>query len=160
MIWLAATIGVLGIAAMGCAHRSGHGPASASADGPFAYDVPGLWSDGRALLASLLRRLDASPEQERAVIAEVDRLRDRARAATVGLDEARGDLAAAVRGRALDDAALGAVLGRVDAAVGEVRAATIDALRGVHGMLDDRQRTELAAVVEQRGSRWLRMRKR
>jgi len=158
MIWLAATIGVLGIAAMGCAHRSGHSPEGASTDGPFAYDIPGLWSNGGALLQSLLRRLDASPDQERAIVAEVERLGERARAAGAGLDEARSDLAAAVRGRAVDDAALGAVIGRVDMAVGEVRAAAIDALRGVHGVLDDRQRTELAAVVEQRDRWWRRMR--
>jgi uncharacterized membrane protein len=68
--------------------------------------------------------------------------------------DVRADLAAAVRGPVLDDAALGAVLGRVDAALGEVRAATIDGLRGVHGVLDDRQRAHLADLLERRAGWW------
>ena len=85
------------------------------------------------MLHAVLARLDASPAQERAIIGEVDELQERVRGAKSGLRDARGDLAAALRGPVLDDAALGAVLGRVDAATGEARAAVIDALRDIHG---------------------------
>jgi hypothetical protein len=64
------------------------------------------------------------------------------------MKDARGDLAAALRGSELDDAALGAVLGRVDAATGEARSAVIDALRGIHGLLDDRQRGQVADLID------------
>jgi hypothetical protein len=70
--------------------------------------------------------------------------------------DARADLAAAVRGPVLDDAALGAVLGRIDAAFGEVRSAALDALRGVHEVLDDRQRADVADLLEHRGVWWRR----
>ena len=108
------------------------------------------------MLHALFRRIDASPAQERAIVAEVDKLQDRVRAAKAGVHDARADLAAALRGAVLDDAALGAVLGRGDAAIGEVRSAAIDALRGVHGVLDDRQRAQIADLLEHRGGWWRR----
>jgi uncharacterized membrane protein len=107
------------------------------------------------MLHAMFSRIDASPAQERAIIHEIEKLEDRVRGAKGGLGDARGDLAAALRGPVLDDAALGAVLGRVDAATGETRAAVLDALRGIHGVLDDRQRAQLADLVDH-GGRWWR----
>jgi uncharacterized membrane protein len=96
-----------------------------------------------------LSHIDASPAQERAIIGEVEKLHERVHAAKGNLKDARGDLAAAVRGPVLDDAALGAVLGRVDGATTEARAAVIDALRNIHGVLDDKQRSQLADLLDQ-----------
>jgi uncharacterized membrane protein len=106
------------------------------------------------MLDALLTRIDASPAQERAIIAEVEKVQDRVRGAKANLRDARGDLAAALRGPVLDDAALGAVLGRVDMATGEARTAAIDALREIHSVLDDRQRGQIAELLEQRGGWW------
>ncbi|HEX7840015.1 MAG TPA: hypothetical protein VF469_21210 [Kofleriaceae bacterium] len=125
--------------------------------GSFGHGEHGWRGRGsRMMLHALLGRIDASPAQERAIIAEVDRLQDRVRGAKAGVHDAGADLAAALRGPVLDDAALGAVLGRVDAAIGEVRAAAIDALRGVHGVLDHRQRAQVADLLEHRGGWWRR----
>jgi uncharacterized membrane protein len=96
----------------------------------------------------VLSRLDASPAQERAIVAEVDKLRERAWSARRNLKDSRSDLAAAVRGPSLDDAALGAMLGRVDTATGEVRSAALDAIRNIHAVLDDRQREQLADMID------------
>ena len=109
------------------------------------------WARGRAPLYMALAHIDASPAQERAIIAEVDKLHERLHGARASLKDARGDLAGAFRGSTLDDAALGAVLGRVDAATGDVRSAFLDALRTIHGVLDDRQRAALADLLEQGG---------
>jgi uncharacterized membrane protein len=106
------------------------------------------------MMHAVFSRIDASPAQERAIIAEIDKLQDRVRAAKAGAKDARGDLAAALRGPVLDDAALGAVLGRVDTATGEVRSAVVDALRGIHGLLDDRQRAQVADLVDHGGGWW------
>jgi uncharacterized membrane protein len=95
-----------------------------------------------------LSHLDASPAQERAIIGEVDKLRERLHNARSSVKDARGDLAAAIRGPALDDAALGAVLGRVDTATGEARSAILEALRNIHAVLDDKQRERLADVLD------------
>src|SRR5262245_21170081 len=103
---------------------------------------------GRRGLYMALAHLDASPAQERAIIGEIEKLRERLYSAKANLKDGRSDLAAAVRGPVLDDAALGAVLGRVDTATGEVRSATLDALRNIHAVLDDKQREQLADVLE------------
>ncbi|TMQ08382.1 MAG: periplasmic heavy metal sensor [Deltaproteobacteria bacterium] len=160
MTCLAIAIAVLGIAAMRRAHRRCHGYYGHGWYGPFGH---GHWGHhgwhgkrharARMMLHALFMRIDASPAQERAIIAEFEKLQDRMRAAKAGLSDARGDLGAALRGPALDDAALGAVLGRVDTATGEVRAAVVDALRGVHGVLDDRQRGQIADLLD-RGGWW------
>jgi Spy/CpxP family protein refolding chaperone len=100
------------------------------------------------MLHGLLARIDATPAQERAIVHEVERLQDRLRATKASLRETRGDLGAALRGPVLDDAALGAVLGRVDGATAEARAAIVDGLRNVHGLLDERQRAQLADLLE------------
>ena len=140
---------------MGRAHRCGRGVHGDGWDGPYGDGVFGRDGRRRWMMRGLFRRIDATPAQERAIVAEMEKLEDRVHAAKAGVHDARGDLAAAVRGPVLDDAALGAVLGRVDAAIGEVRSAMIDALRGVHGVLDDRQRSRIADLVERRGG-WRR----
>lgn len=110
----------------------------------------GGWHGGyrRRGLYMALAHIDASPAQERAIVAEVDRLTERVHAVKGTVMDGRADLGAAVRGPVLDDAALGAVLGRVDAASAEVRSAMIDALRNIHGVLDDKQRGQLADFID------------
>jgi hypothetical protein len=174
MICLAAAIGILGIAAMRRAHRRCHSHYGYGWYGPYGGSHGGFGGDpwgregrgfgdfrkfgrhhkGRMMLHMLFSRIEASPAQERAIVAEVERLEERLHAAKAGVKDARGDLGAALRGPALDDAALGAVLGRVDSATGEARAAVIDALRGIHGVLDDRQRNQVADMLDQGPRGW------
>ena len=106
------------------------------------------------MLHAALARLDATPAQERAIVAELDRLTDRVHAAKSSLADARGDLAAAIRGAALDDAALGGALGRADTVTAEIRGAALDALRGIHAVLDDKQRAQLADLLDRGGGWW------
>jgi Spy/CpxP family protein refolding chaperone len=152
MICLALGLGILGFVAVRrargyhhCSHAGGYGP-------PWHH-----WHHhGRQHrgLYYVFNRLECSPAQERAIIAEVDQLKHKLRDTKWGMRDARGDLAAALRGPTLDDAALGAVLGRVDSATGSARAAILDALRNIHALLDDRQRSELAEMLD--GGWWKR----
>jgi Spy/CpxP family protein refolding chaperone len=160
MLPLAIGLGLLGFAALRRAHRrcGGYGYHS------HAHGWHGGWhghhghhhGHGRRrwMLHAGLARLDATPAQERAIVAELDRLEQRVRATREMLPGARGDLAVAMRGPLLDDVTLGAVLGRVDAATGEMRAAGLDALKAIHALLDDKQRATLADLLDQRGSWW------
>src|SRR5712672_335359 len=137
MTALAIVIGVLGIMALRRAHRWHHGYHGYGWQGPYGHGCHshrwgGRHARERMMLHWLFSRIDASPAQERAIIAELEKLQDRMRTAKAGVHDARGDLAAALRGPVLDDAALGAALGRVDTATGAARSAVIDALRGVH----------------------------
>src|SRR5262245_51793479 len=148
MMILAIGLGILGIAAMRRAHRRCHGYSGYGWYGPWQHHGYGRSRGERWMLHAAFSRLDATPAQERVIVGEIDRLKTRVRDARSSLKDTRGDLAAAVRGAALDDAALGAVLGRVDAATAEARSAAIDALRGIHGVLDDRQRAQLGDILD------------
>jgi heavy-metal resistance protein len=160
MTCLAIVIAVMAFVAMRRARRC-HGFYGYGWDGPFGYGHHGHhgWHGrrhgrSRMMLHALFMRIDASPAQERAIVAEIDKLQDRLRGIKGGVHDARGDLAAALRGPVLDDAALGAALGRVDAATGEARSAVVDALRGIHGVLDDRQRSQVADLLDHGGGWW------
>ena len=159
MICLALGLGILGFAAMRHARRYHHCHAYGHGGNPWGGNPWGgnpwhhHWRGGmgRRGLYMALSHLDASPAQERAIINEVDKLRERLAAAKAGMKDARGDLGAAVRGPVLDDAALGAVLGRFDTATGEARAATLEAIRNIHGVLDDKQRATVAELLDHGG---------
>ena len=154
MICLALGLGILGFAAMRHARRyhcyAGHGH----------HGHHGGWGGGapwhrhwghsmrRRGLYMALSRIDASPAQERAIVNEVDRFVERLHTAKTTAKDGRADLAAALRNPVLDDAALGAWLGRVDAASGEARAALLDAVRNIHGVLDDKQREQVAEMLD------------
>ncbi len=159
MTCLAVAIGILGFAAMRRAHHRCHGYEGYGWQGPFDHGPHGhgfRHRGRRMMMRAVFSRIDASPAQERAIIAEIDKLQERIHGAKTGVREARGDLAAALRGPVLDDAALGAVLGRADTATGEVRTAVIDALRGIHGLLDDKQRAQVADLLDHGGGSWWR----
>lgn len=129
-------------------------------DGPFGRDRGGRGRGrGKRFLYAMFARIDATPAQERAIIAELDKLQERMQGARDKMADTRGDLAAAVRGTVLDDAALGAVMGRVDGASGEMRAAAVEALRNIHAVLDERQRGYLADLLEHGGWWWRRPRR-
>ena len=152
MICLALGLGILGFAAARHARRCHRGYCGHHGwhHHHHGWHGGGSWGGGwgRRGLYMALSRLDATPAQERAIVAEVDRLRERLHGAKAGVRDARPDLAAALRGPVLDDAALGAVLGRVDAATTEARSAVTDALRNIHGLLDQRQREQVADLLD------------
>jgi len=156
MICLAIGLGVLGMVAMRRArrcHGGGHGWYGGGHGGWHRHHRHGR---RRWMMHAALERIDASPAQERAIIAEMEKLQERMHGAKRNLKDARGDLSAAVRGAVLDDAALGAVLGRVDASTVEARSAMIDALRNIHAVLDDSQRAQLADLLDSNGGGWWR----
>jgi Spy/CpxP family protein refolding chaperone len=154
MMCLALGLGILGFAAMRKARRChGGGYGGWHGDHGHGGGWHGGWHRGRGGMGRrglymALAHIDASPAQERAIIGEVEKLKDRVRGARSSVKDARGDLAAAVRAPVLDDAALGAVLGRVDGATGEARGAVVEALRNIHAVLDDKQREQLADLLD------------
>jgi Spy/CpxP family protein refolding chaperone len=156
MICIALGLGVLGFMAARRARRCGRGGCYGwhhhhhrGWHGHRGWQGYGWRGRGRAGLHMALAHIDATPAQERAIVAEVDKLHDRLHSARSTLKDGRADLAAAIRGDTLDDAALGAVLGRVDGATGEARSAVLEALRNIHGVLDDKQRAQLADLLDQ-----------
>lgn len=152
MICLALGLGALGFFAMRKARRChGHHGGHGWRGWHHHHHHHGRHGRRRWMLHAALARIDASPAQERLIIAEIEKLEERVHGARRNLTDARGDLAAAVRNPVLDDAALGAVVGRVDASTGEVRAAMLESLRAIHATLDERQRAQLADLIDRRG---------
>jgi uncharacterized membrane protein len=174
MICAAIGLGLLGLFALRRARRCrgyGYGYGGCGPSGLYGHDGDGYGHGGhgwhgpwsppwgrrggrRWMLHAALARIDATPAQERAIVAEIDRLQERVRAVKSNLKDVRGDLAAAIRGASLDDAALGGALGRADGAHAEVRSAALDALRAIHGILDDKQRAQLADMLDRGGGWW------
>lgn len=161
MICIALGLGVLGFVAARKARRCGGGYGFGGGwhqhrhHGWHGHHGGGMWGHRRAALHMALAHIDATPAQERAIVAEMTKLHDRLHGARASLKESRSDLASAIRGPSLDDAALGGVLGRVDGATGEARTAFLDALRNIHALLDNKQREMLADLLE-RGGGWSR----
>jgi hypothetical protein len=102
----------------------------------------------RGAVNAVLDRLDTAPGQEKVIMGAVDDFVERARASGREIRSTRKDLAEALRGEQLDEARLEQVFGRHDAAIAEVRAAGVDAVRKVHGALDERQRKILSDLVD------------
>src|SRR5439155_3275247 len=93
MICLALGLGVLGFVAARKArrcHRGWHGHHGGYGWGPpWAHGRHGH-GRGRQGLYMALAHIDASPAQERAIIGEVDKLKERLWAAKTGIKESRG----------------------------------------------------------------------
>lgn len=154
MICIALGLGVLGFIAARKARRCHRGHGGWHHHHHHGWHRGGWYGNyyarrHRAGLHMALAHIDATPAQERAIVAEVDKLHDRLHTAKSTVKDGRVDLAAAVRGATLDDAALGAVLGRVDSATAEARSAVLEALRNIHATLDDKQRAQLADLLDQ-----------
>jgi uncharacterized membrane protein len=155
MICIALGLGVLGFLAARKARRCGlhHGWGWHHHHGCGWHGHGRHGSSRRAVLHHALAHIDATPAQERAIVGEIDALDERLRTARTTLRDGRPDLAAAIREPAIDDAALAAVLSRVDRASTEARGALLDAVRNIHAVLDDKQRSELADLIDRRSAR-------
>ncbi len=114
------------------------------------------WHLRRSLTRRLIDELDANPEQERVISAELARLEQRLRELRMGLGDLAADLALAFTSAELDEAALAGPGARIDAAALEARTAVLEALRAIHGVLEPTQRAHLVhlwASAPWRGAR-------
>ncbi|HVV85235.1 MAG TPA: hypothetical protein VHE35_19370 [Kofleriaceae bacterium] len=156
MLLLAIGIGALGALAFRRAHRRYHGHGRCGGHGRYWRHHHGPWGGHRArrrwMIDLALERIDASPAQERAIIAELEQLEDRLHTAGRGLRDLRGPLADAFRASELDEGALAGIVHDAEQAHNAGRDAVVDTLRKIHGLLDDRQREQLASLLG-RGAR-------
>ncbi|WP_437679900.1 Spy/CpxP family protein refolding chaperone [Sorangium sp. So ce131] len=102
----------------------------------------------RFFLSFLFDRLDTTPAQEKVIVSALDELRAAADAQRGELRGTRADVAAALRSPSLDETRLGELFARHDTAIEALRKAAVGALGKVHAVLEDRQREELADLVE------------
>ncbi len=111
------------------------------------------WSGGsrRWALRRLFARLGTTPEQERAVLEELDALRAEARSLRREWEGLRGDLAALLAGEPAGAERAEAVLSSRDEALAGARRRLAQAVARLQSALDGRQRAELADLVRRGG---------
>ncbi|MBK7071101.1 MAG: Spy/CpxP family protein refolding chaperone [Myxococcales bacterium] len=159
MLCLALGLGVLGAIGFARMHRRHHGWHGGGCHGGGCHGGGchgghghhhGGWRHRRArrwMLGRMFERIDASPAQERALVAELDQLEQRLRTARGNLTALRPTLAEALHADTLDATAAAGLEAGVDAAIADARAALFDSLRAIHGLLDPKQRATLAAML-------------
>jgi hypothetical protein len=113
----------------------------------------GGFGAGRAGLRVFLRRLDATPSQEKLIRTKVNELFASLRSRRQELWATRGELAQAVNAERLDRERLQATFIRHDDLLNGARQEFVEALASVHETLDARQREILARLID-RG--WVR----
>lgn len=99
-------------------------------------------------LYRVLDRLDATPAQEKEIAKAVDDLLSTMHRARSGLDDARAELAKAMRSETLgaEDAAQATAPFAVH--FDDLRSTAAETLRRIHAVLDEKQRAELARLLE------------
>lgn len=121
----------------------------------------GRWRGGGgsfSLLRGFLRRIDATPAQEKEIRAALDDLRAATKEAKQNLEASRANLAHAIGGETFDEIAMGEANVSFDRATAQGKEALEAALRRVHAVLDATQRETLGALIEAgpwgRGAPW------
>ena len=127
----------------------------------WGHGYPGAYGQGvggprRWLLRSLFERLETTPGQEKAIVAALEELRGERRIARDELQATRADLSRVIAGGLVDDGALEETFARHDRLLAQLRVSLVESLRKVTEALDERQRKELAGLVEggRLGGRW------
>jgi hypothetical protein len=105
------------------------------------------------MLRFLSQRLDASPEQERAIADAVRQFRTDVEPLKGEAAKSRADLAAAMRKSSFDEVMLGELFARHDDVLEKGRKAVVGLGARLHDTLDERQRDRLATLIE-RGPRF------
>lgn len=117
-------------------------------DGRRGFGFGGHGFRRRWFFSFLFDRLDTTPAQEKVIVAAIDELREAADAQRSELRRTRADIAAATRSESFDETRLGELFARHDVAIEALRRATVGALGKVHAVLDERQREQLADLIE------------
>ena len=105
----------------------------------------------RAFLWRLLRRIDATPAQEKVFRDEASTLSETVHGLRGELRDSGRDLAAALREENLDRMKLESIYRKQDELLASLRQRLSDSLARVHSTLDERQRNELADLLERGG---------
>jgi hypothetical protein len=100
------------------------------------------------LLRRLLRRVETTPTQERAIEEAVAEFTRSVKPVRAEAKQSRADLATAMRRTSLDEVVLGEMFARHDRLAEDLRKAFVGLLARVHEILDDIQRERFATLVE------------
>lgn len=157
----------------GCGHGRWHGHGCGGSRhrhgghgyGPFARG--GAWDEDDAgegdggmfqgfALRHVFERLRTTPAQEREITAAIADLKKAARGTRQEWRDTKEQVARALRGDDFNAEILGAIFSQHDDVIEGLRKELVGTLARVHEVLDERQREELARLLERRGfaPRW------
>ena len=118
-------------------------------EGGFRRGGWGGWGGGPGFfLRAIIDQLDATPEQEKVIAAAFREVRDEAAKNREEVRRSRSDIAKAMRSPGFDEVLLGELFARHDTAIEAMRRAVTGALAKVHVVLDEKQRSHLADLIE------------
>lgn len=100
--------------------------------------------------------LGTSPSQEKVIVGAAEELHASLHEARSEVFNTRGDLALALRKPSFDAEAMGEVFARHDEALRRLRETVVGAVARVHDALDEKQRAQLADMLERGGRRGYR----
>lgn len=106
----------------------------------------------RYLLNRVLDRLDTTPGQEKVIRTAMQDLSEETWGLRGEVRGTRSEIAAALRAPELDKEQLDRVFAKHDELIERLRASVLRSVEQVHGTLDDRQRKQLADMIE--GGPW------
>jgi len=133
--------------------RRGRGWHGRWGHGGYGAHSRGLGHGGarRWFLRSILERLETTPGQEKAIVAAIDELRDNRALVRDEAEQTRADLARVVSGGLVDDAALEETFARHDRLLAQLRVAFVESLKKATEALDERQRKQVADLLQRSG---------
>ncbi len=135
--------------------RHGRGWGYGGCGGGPGFVRGGRWGRGgfgpRWMLRRLFERLETTPGQEKVIVEAIDDVRETASKFRDEAKKARADVASALRGEAFDQTRMKDVFTRHDTLLEEVRRSVLVGFSKIHEALDERQRRELASILESFG---------
>ena len=138
-IGAACLVGLAAVARRGRHHYYGHG---------------GGWHGGhrgwgrRFFFHRILDRLDTTPGQEKVIREAIHDFKEGAFSLRSEVRGTRTEIAQALRAPELDKALIDRVFAKHDEVIEKLRASLLDTADKVHGTLDERQRKQLADMIE------------
>jgi hypothetical protein len=115
----------------------------------------GGWRDfggPRSWFRSILERMGTTPGQEKVIVSALNDLRDNRVAIREEIRRTRADLAQAVSVGLIDDATLDEAFARHDRLLAQLRVSFVETMKKITEALDERQRKQLAEILE--GGGW------
>lgn len=103
---------------------------------------------GRFFFHRILERLDATPGQEKVIRDAIHDFKQEAWSLRSEVRGTRSEVAQAIRAPELDKALIDRVFAKHDEMIEKLRASVLRTVEQVHGTLDERQRKQLADMIE------------
>jgi hypothetical protein len=137
-IGAACLLGLAAVARRGRRHFYGHG----------GFHHRGRGYGGRFFFHRILDRLDTTPGQEKVIREAIHDLKEEAWEMRSEVRGTRSEVAQAIRAPELDKALIDRAFAKHDEVIEKLRASLLRTAEQVHGTLDERQRKQLADMIE------------